>query len=352
VKNIAKPKINWPHITIIIFIASLIIGGFLGYQLWILKKVGEDQVAHSVCLSNNEIVDFDYNIDLYNTRSVKIPDKLTTTIYIKNKDTGQEIYRFVINDVRTNADTLEIHQCGVYVIRNFDFDEKKGFYKKHELWHYTYEGKGAILMNNEELQPYGLYVRIDPLETYFASDQFYLGHPDHAIVVKNIKSPLLEKILIVRPLDIWQRSPQLTKERRVGVMGWSKDGKYLWGGSESQTDYAYFRVNINNKNELDVFVMPEDAVHYGPPRVDTGYIWYICGPPWVGIYEMTQQIYEEWRKEGRKVSLFLYNLFTKEKIILVTIDDPEWDFKPKWLSDSELQYELPTGEKKIYTISK
>lgn len=356
-KNLIKPKIktNWLYIIIITLIASFIIGGILiyQYQRWPLKEIEENRLTRSSCLTSDEIADFDYNIDLYSSRGVKIPYQSTTTIYIRNKNTNKEIFRFTISDVYTNSDSLEIHKCGVYVIRNFDLDEKKDFYKRHELWRYTFNGEGKILMNNEELLPYDPIVRVDLFENYLALTQYYLGHPDHAIVIKNLKIPQLEDILIIRPIDIWQNSPQLNKERRIGVVGWSKNGKYLWGGSESQTDYAYFRINIDDreKKNLEVFPMPDDAVNYGPPQVDTGYIWYIYGPVWTGIHEISEQIYEEWRKENKKENLYLYNLFTKEKFLLSSIDDPSWNFKPKWISDTELEYELPTGERKIYKIN-
>lgn len=33
------------------------------------------------------------------------------------------------------------------------------------------------------------------------------------------------------------------------------------------------------------------------------------------------------------------------------ITEPLWYFKPKWLSETELGYTLPNGEKKVYKIS-
>jgi len=44
-------------------------------------------------------------------------------------------------------------------------------------------------------------------------------------------------------------------------------------------------------------------------------------------------------------------LFTKEdRLIESTKEDPIWFYKPEWISENELEYELPSGEKKIYNI--
>jgi hypothetical protein len=355
-KNLIKSKIktNWLYISIIIFVISFIIWGVLNHQRWVPKNVGKEQITHSTCLSDNEIADFDYDVDLYNNTGIKLPINSTTTIYIKNKDTGQEIFKFLISNVQTGSPSIEVHKCGVYVIRNFDLDEKKGLYKRHELWRYTYDGNSTVILPNDVfLKLYSLNFKVDPTDTFLALQKFYPGHPEAAIVIKNLNSPQLEDVLIISPNDILRKLPQLSKERYIfDVVGWSSDGKYLWGVSQGTTDTVYFRINIidKHKENLEVFVMPKDAIHYGPPRVDTGYIWYIYGPSWVGIHEIQEQIYEEWRKENKKKILYLYNLFTKEKIKLAEVDDPAWNFGPRWLSDNELRYQLPSGETKIYKI--
>lgn len=346
---------------IIVILSFLIITfGFLKYYFHLRRIQPEqpekiEEISHNPCLADDEIADFDYNLAQYESTGVKLPDNATTTIFVKNKNTNEELFRFTINNVPVHSPSIEIHKCGVYVIRNFDLDEEKGFYKRKELWYYQYDGSKRMLIGNESRKNH-LYsfsgFRVDPSESFLALDRAYLGHSDHAVVIKKLKTSQLEDILTIKPDDIWQRYPQLNKERNIGVVGWSSDGKYFWGASQSQTDTTYFRININDKNKesLEVFVMPDDAVHHGPPRLDTGYIWYIYGPPWLGFYELQQEAYKEWKKAGNKKTLFLYNLFTKEKIKLVEVDDPSWNFMPRWLSDTELRYRILPGEIKIYKI--
>lgn len=344
--------INRKKITIVITVVVLIIIlGFLSYYFYFFRFQPKE-LTHTPCLSEDEFADFDYDVDLYESTGVKLPINTTTRIYVKDKRTNEELFKFVIDNVPVNSPSLEIHKCGVYVIRDPFSDTKKGIYKKPQFWHYTYDGNGRILMNEKDFYPYSPIPRVAPSENYIALSQYYQGHPDQAVVIKNLKSSQLEEVLVIKPDDIWQKIPQLNKERNIDVVGWSSDSKYLWGASQSQIDTAYFRININDKNKetLEVFPMPDDAVHHGPPRIDTGYIWYVYGAPWVGFYELGEEIYNEWQKQGKKEILFLYNLFTKEKIVLATVDDPRWVFSPRWLSDNELRYQILSGEIKIYEI--
>lgn len=282
-------------ITIFIFsLLSIILLGMVSYlYIWKYKQAGiliqeqkelsveNRQPSHQPCLSNNEIADFDYMAYLYESTGVKLPSSATTTIFIKDKNTNEELFKFTIGNVRTNSPSLEIHKCGVYVIRNFDRDKKEGFYKKRELWHYVYNGNNKVLMNNEEFYPYSTPIRVDLSETYIALNKLYLGHPEHSVVIKNLKTTKLDDVLVIKPADIWENLPQLNKERNIGLVGWSNNSKYVWGSSQSQMDTVYFRVDISKRDKLniEVFPMPEDAIHYGPPRLNTGYIWYIDSPP-------------------------------------------------------------------------
>ena len=71
---------------------------------------------------------------------------------------------------------------------------------------------------------------------------------------------------------------------------------------------------------------------------------YVDIPTFTGFQEVYEQIIKEAKREGKLKNLFVYNLRTKEKI-KITSADPEWRFDINWLSDTELQYELPSGEK-------
>lgn len=115
--------------------------------------------------------------------------KIYATIFIKDKETNEEIFKFKIDDVKNDIKPLETHKCWVYVIRNFERDETKNFYKRNELWRYDYSGKGGILMSNEEFRPYSFSFRIDDTETYIALIKSWYDKPEnHALVIKNLKT--------------------------------------------------------------------------------------------------------------------------------------------------------------------
>ena len=72
---------------------------------------------------------------------------------------------------------------------------------------------------------------------------------------------------------------------------------------------------------------------------------------WYGIDIMTEQEEARRRARGTGTELYIENLFTRERNFVDKTEEPLWYFQPKWISDTELQYELPDGTKKIYKIN-
>lgn len=338
---------NWLHIIIILLI--IVAGPSVYYFFQIENKSGE--TSHGPCLLDDEFAD--YPIDEKYDPSIKIP-KVPVIVSVRNIKDGKEKFKFEINNVAPGFPSIEVHRCGVYVIREFNVDYKNfkplpGF--RNELWQFDYSGNGVLIepLFKKEGDPnnFASDFKIDPTENYLILERSYLGNPNYALVIKNLKTK--DNIFVLTLDELVQKYS--VKPASIGLGKWRDNGKYFWAVLfEGPHINAYIRI-IANTWEVDVLPTPEDYSG-GLLSSPTGeYITYNNGPGFIGIDVVAQQIYEEWRQEGKKVSLFLYNLFTKEKIILITIDDPEWDFKPKWLSDTELEYYLPTGERKIYKIN-
>lgn len=345
-------------------ITSGLLIGVVFYVIYFRNLVGKPKITepdvtanHNVCLKDNEIVD--YPLDSKYNSLTKTP-QIPLTVLVKDKLTNQIKFQFQVNDVPSGQSRpLEIHKCGLYVLRQFNFDSKLGVPLSNfafELWRYDYSGRGVkiITLFQDKVADYSPIFFVDPSEKYIELTRGYIGSIDASVVVLDIGSSNLSQALSVTPKDLLMKTYSLAPNRDIGAVGWTSDGDYLWGGSESQSDEAYFRIRAGDKTKetLQVFKMPGDAVNYGPPNPDTGYIAYVYGPAWGGGDALTQkQISDRWVKGGKTTTLYLYNLFTKDKVVIATSPlQPTWNFSESWLSDTELQYTLPSGEVKTYTI--
>ena len=131
---------------------------------------------------------------------------------------------------------------------------------------------------------------------------------------------------------------------------WSSDGRYFWARTHiGANTLGFFKIDTTNW-KYEIFPAPEGVPGGAAFNVNTGYITVHPNLIWYGIAEITEQEKERRRKEGIGSELYIYNLVTEEKYFVTKTDEPLWDFWPKWLSDTELEYELPTGEKKVYKI--
>ncbi len=306
----------------------------------------EEIIKHNPCLANNEIID--YTIDERYAKEIKIPT-IPVTIFIRDRDSNKVKYSFTIDNL---TPLLRIQKCGVYVVREFN---KESPNYRTELWRYDYMGYGTLLFplslfKEDKVQgiSYSSGFTIDPQEKYLGLERSYLGGPDYAFVIKDVKT--MVDIFVLTLNDVKKINPNV-QDGLFGLGNWTPDSKYLWGPLFDGALYtAYLWVNTENW-KVEVLSPPLDLPS-GAERVInfTGYIAYADFPTFFGIDIIAKQEQEKFIKEGRIKHLYLYNLRTKEKKLIADTADPAWQFNIKWLSDTELQYEMPDGEKKIFTI--
>ncbi|HUV81234.1 MAG TPA: hypothetical protein VMW21_01800, partial [Patescibacteria group bacterium] len=310
------------------------IWGFLNNYFNQLKGKHEE-ISSDPCLADNEWVD--YKID----EKKNAPS--SAIVSIKEKNTNKQIFEFQIENIYPNR-YHEVHKCGIYLVREFNFDYKKGkplpdF--RMEVWWYRYDGSGEKLVEENAF-------RVDPEENFLAIIQNYAGHSDYALVLKDLISANKEDVFTL-PLEyITDRYPSL--EGTISLIGWTKDSRYFWGGTFiAAYTLGFFRIDTTNWR-AEIFPVPEGVLGGSALNIEKGYVTLHPGYIWIGIQEDYEQAKKEWQEQRKISSIYLYNLFTKEQILLATTSEPLWFFNPKWLSDNELEYELPTGEKKIYKI--
>jgi parallel beta-helix repeat protein len=321
-------------------------------NLWVAEEneeIEESQRTHSVCLSDDEVAAY----EIREKKRGAMDNEAVVIMSINDKKTGAKEFDFQIDNVRINYRPIEVHKCGVYIVKRFNYDYKKieqdpGSDYKEELWKYDYNGNGETLIllaekPKEFIAYYSTDFRVDPTENYIVLIRSYLGQPDYALVIKDLETK--EDVFVLPLKDI------SNLEGSIGLRSWTKDGRYFWGDIfVGAYVLAFFRIDTVNWN-VEVFEIPEGVLGGSALNIEKGYVTQHPGHVWTGIDILTEQIKEEWREQGKISSLYLYNLFTKERTLLATTDEPLWRFKPKWLSDTELEYELPNGERKIYKIN-
>lgn len=336
-------------IAIIIFLILAI--GSIYFYFFKKPQMLTEKPSHPICLSDNETVI--YNID----RKQYIGP---VEIIIKDKNSKKEISRFIVENVSSGYYPVQPRKCGVYIMKEFNWDYKKfkplpGFCV--ELWKYNYNGEGTPLLTfageNKQGQPviyYDYDFRIDFIEIYIALIQGYLGKIDnYATIIKELETK--KDIFKLDYENIINQYPEMAGDFQFDE--WTRESRYFWGHlSYGANVLGFFRIERDTW-KVDILPAPQGTLGGTAFNPEYGYITYDTGPGWIGIEEIAQQVYEEWQKAGKIKEFYLYNLFTKEKILLATTTDPSWPFQSKsnWISDTELEYELPTGEKKIYKIN-
>jgi len=334
----------------IVVIIITIILGFSGYYFFYLENKSEE-TSHGPCLLDDEFAE--YPIDEKYAEEIKYP-KLPLVINIRDEKTQNIKSSFQIDNTSKAAHALETYKCSIYVIRVFNFDDEKGAplpNYRTELWRFHYDGSGEKLIDlfKKEGVPdnYGQDFRIDPTETYLVLERSYLGNPNYAFVIKDLNTK--EDVFVLTLDEILEQYPDV-QPGSFGLGIFTPDNKYYWGDIYiGAYETAYYRIEMGTW-KTDILPMPPDLPS-GAERAWNfkGWLAYADIISFTGLEGVTEQIEEEAREEGKMKNLWIYNLFTKEKTKLASAD-PSWRFKPKWLSDTELEYYLPSGERKVYNI--
>ena len=308
------------------------------------------------CLADDEVASYGIKKeeDLTYSETVVI-------ISVKNKNTSLEKYNFKIYNVRENYHPVEIHRCSVYVARRFNYDPEKSkqeYGYRTEIWQYKYDGKGIKLLLSSEKDKDGIFkfyyssdFRVDPSENYIALE--YVGvkdgdlySPNNSIVIKNLKTK--EDAFVLPFQKITDKYPDLVGS--IGLREWTEDGRYFWGNIfVGANALGFFRIDTITW-KADIFSAPENVMGGDALNFNTGYITVHPYNEWYGIYEIEQIEKEKMRKEGIGSEIYVESLIAGKRYFVDEIDEPLWFFKPKWISNTELEYYFPSGEKRVYEI--
>ncbi|TSD02205.1 MAG: hypothetical protein Athens071426_543 [Parcubacteria group bacterium Athens0714_26] len=199
----------------------------------------------------------------------------------------------------------------------------------------------------EFIDYYSTDFRIPLNEKYISLIRGYLGKDNYAIVIKDLQT--LKDVFTFPIQEIEKRNPDIVGD--IGFKDWSRSGKYFW------LDLAYGAntlgfIRIDSQDwSVDLLPAPKDVLGGDALNLENGYITVHPGNVWFGVSELDQEERARRRAQDIGTELYIENLFTKKRQFVASTTEPLYYFKSKWLSDTELQYELPNGEKKIYKIN-
>ena len=309
-------------------------------------------VKRSPCLQDNESARFDIE--------KKGASGTSTISILTNNSTSSS---FDILNIRSQFHPVELHNCGVYIGRMFNFDDQKsialpGF--KQGIWRYTYDGTGEEIVqtakkrssvragNNDVTIDYSLAFRVSPDERYLALRRGYRGREDYALVMKDLKT--LEDHLVVSYHDIVERYPETSGHFGFLPGDWPT-GQYFWT-EIFEGAYAYFYLRVDVETGVwEVFRKPEGYLGVrGVLNEANGWVTLHPDVVWTGAVDLNELISEDWRREGKQSELYVFNLITGKQLFVDRTDTPLWWFTPKWTDVRTLEYVMPDGEIKTLEI--
>lgn len=347
---------------IVFFLAALVIGGMFIkrnfhdiVQINSVAQTSSSSAAvvgvpqYDTCLAEDETAS--YTI----TNNEKMGQVSTANIVIHNKVTQQEVSRFTIEvPTPTHYHPIEIRKCSIYAFRSFGYNYKTRNATsdyKFELWKYKFNGSGeSLILLSGPVSGSGYQVdfNLDPDERYLVLIRGYLGSPDHALVIKDLRT--MEDKIVLFPDELKKNDPSI-QLGDFDFLSWTPDGRYFWGTLfDGALDIAYIRIDTHTW-QYEVYPAPMD-IPAGAERGTSlaGYLAYADFQTFFGIDIVEQDEQEQFKKEGRVKHLYLYNFRTKEKILLATTKDPAQRFNIHWVSDTQLEYTTSSGAKKVYEI--
>jgi len=314
--------------------------------------------THGPCLASGEYADYPLNQRM--AAELGLPASNTVMLSVRDRQTTNAMFSFEIADIDLEYHAIELHKCGVYVQRGINYDynfikHKSGATK--ELWKYSYDGRGEKLLtialvdqSGSAIYSYESDFRVDPAERSLVVMHVVADTPSDSGTTLIIKDLVTKKDIFVLPLsEIINVDSNYAGD--FGLEAWTKDGSYFWADTlNGAVELAFIRIDPKT-GEYKILPAPEGMKGGDLFNPENGFVTYINGAnPWTGDASANSNYQQTFQKEGKIASFYLHDLFTKAEYLLATSTDPLVRYRPQWLSDTVLQYTLPSGLTTKYTI--
>lgn len=349
-----QSQLHTKKILILVFLLAIV-----GIGLYFVKNKGSRMVDLNVNKEKKCVSD---GLEVFYPRDpekTKIGyDRPLIPIDITVKSNSNIINNFTVDNVPPNQDAFDFRDCNLYVSRYWGFDYKSGKFDSNvlfQIWKYPYL-KGGIpveivttlkKVDGIEKIYFHSEFSVSNSEKYISLIQGYVGSDNYVLHIKDIDTK--ENVVEVNLTnDLFKKYPNVSGD--VEFRGWTEDEKYFWFSLFDQANVlAYVKVNMADSS-YEVFEAPAGTMNQDAFNMNTGWVTYDDGPPWTGMQEFDQEYQEEWDADNKKVNFYLYNLFTKEQLLLDSQSDVTFWHYPKWLDDETLEYKVSSGEVKTYTL--
>jgi hypothetical protein len=357
--------INYKKYLLFVVIVGIFAHGGLYFLYHNIEPQNQEKSQNTIITENKQVSNKNL-ICRDQIKSLKWDDKVN--VY-KNQSSGDmrvEItdlrdkkYDYVIKDVNVGSiDSFIETDCHFYTTKflNVKRESSKLTYDA-SLWQYTYDGTGKKILDFTERIDissikfiYSLGYSVDPKEKFIALSNRHSSNGEMYLFIKRMAT--LENVSQINlKKDLFEKHPEKRGDIAFENGSWSTDEKFFLVPFSDQANITgYIRVQLTD-GHFDVFDVYPGTMVGDKINVDSGWTTFDDGPEWSGWSDIEESNRDEWRAQGIKVNFGIYNIYTKQKIVIEQVDDTTHWHEPRWIDDNTLEYLSITGEKKIFIVS-
>ncbi|MDQ5961934.1 MAG: hypothetical protein QG669_326 [Patescibacteria group bacterium] len=355
--------INYKKYLLFVVIVGIFAHGGLYFLYHNIEPQNQEKSQNTIITENKQVSNKNL-ICRDQIKSLKWDDKINVYEGKRSGDMSIEVvgvkdekYDFLIKDVFVGSIVAFVGaDCHFYTTKFLNVKRVPKTSYDASLWQYTYTGEGKKVLDftrrideNNSFFIYNLGYSVDPKEKFVALSHGNVYEGEITLTIKDLNT-LNDFVVIDLKNGVFKEHPEMFGDILFENAHWSKDGKYFLTPFHDQADViGYIRVNLvdGSHQVYDAYpgTMGGDQIN-----ADTGWTTFDDGPEWSGWSDIEESNRDEWRAQGIKVNFGIYNIYTKQKIVIEQVNDTTHWHEPRWIDDNTLEYLSITGEKKIYTL--
>lgn len=262
---------------------------------------------------------------------------------------------------------LKLGRCAFYVEQaiNYDYDKQwfpAGYERRLNRYDFFSNASAHQIVLEEEnktgksndFQVFfaRLAFAVSPSEHYISLVHSYLEKPDYALVIRNLQTGKDEYVLTLA--DLLKQHPTAAGSFDVGEWYTRPDGTEVLLGNLYQDRYkpAFYLLEAGTW-KMHVWPTPQDFSGYSEFAIAkySPHFAYTDFDVFGGIDTLEDQIFADKVARGDMVHLKVANLETGKTDVIAEVPlVRHYRFNLTWLSETQLQYTMPDGTTRTYTV--